>query len=338
MKNAEFHLRGFSDPRLAVHATSGLPTWLWSTDGARVLWANPVGAQLFDARNGAVLAARTFGPANPHRRQVMQLAPRLPPTGAIRLERLRGFGAPLGNLVTCACSRLDFFDGGSGILVAATQPSGRTMPLIERLQRLVEGVDRPIAAFSRDGLFVRASETAHALFSFRNLTDDGLEAARLEALRQGRAEAAIEVGSLVLQRVGAGADIGLVAVFEPKPSAAATGEPDHAADGARADDEGAAAAGEAPAKFALIDEFAEPLEASADDAGVHDGEPSPFIEAVADEPASALPRTAARCARGEARTERSDAAVVRRAAAAAAKSVAFRVADGWRRPLLAGLG
>jgi PAS domain S-box-containing protein len=285
MKNAEFHLRGISDPRLAVHATSGLPAWLWSTDGARVLWANPVGAALFDARSGAVLAARTFGPANPHRRQVMQLAPRLPPTGAIRLERLRGFGAPLGNLITCACSRLDFSDGSTGILIAATQPSGRTMPLIERLQRLVEGVDRPIAAFSRDGLLVRASEAAHALPSLRNLTDDGLESARLEAMRQGRAETTIEIGSLMLQRVGTGTDIGLVAIFEPKPSAAATVGP---ADGAMADDEAAAASGEASAKFDLIDEFAEPLDTSADGANVDNGEPSPFIEAVADEP-SVLP-------------------------------------------------
>jgi hypothetical protein len=65
MKNAEFQLQGVGDPRLAVHATSSLPAWLWSTDGTRVLWANPVGAGLFDARNGAVLAAKSFGPANP---------------------------------------------------------------------------------------------------------------------------------------------------------------------------------------------------------------------------------------------------------------------------------
>src|SRR4030088_2405593 len=119
MNNAEFQLQGVGDPRLAVHATSSLPAWLWSTDGTRVLWANPVGAGLFDARNGAVLAAKSFGPANPHRRQVAQLAGRLPPTGAMRLERLRGFGASLGTLVTCACARLDFSDGGAGMLVIA---------------------------------------------------------------------------------------------------------------------------------------------------------------------------------------------------------------------------
>ena len=89
MNNAEFQLRGVSDQRLAVHATSALPAWLWSIDGTRILWANPVGVRLFDAANGAALAKKIFGPADLHRRQVARLAGRLPPDGAIRLERLR---------------------------------------------------------------------------------------------------------------------------------------------------------------------------------------------------------------------------------------------------------
>src|SRR5438270_6770241 len=98
MNNAEFQLRDAGDPRLAAHAASPLPAWLWSTDGARILWANPVGAKLFGAMDAAALAAKTLGPADPHRRQVAQLAGRLLPTGATRLERLRGFGAALGAL------------------------------------------------------------------------------------------------------------------------------------------------------------------------------------------------------------------------------------------------
>ena len=141
MNNAEFQLRGVGDPRLAVHATSALPAWLWSVDGTRILWANPVGARLFGAANGAALAQKTFGPADAHRRQVAQLAGRLPLNGAIRLERLRGFGAALGMLVTCGCARLEFADGSHGILIAAAEPVGRAMPLVERLQRLVEGIE-----------------------------------------------------------------------------------------------------------------------------------------------------------------------------------------------------
>src|ERR1700712_75135 len=128
MNNADFELRS-ADPRLAAHAASPVPAWLWSPDGARILWANLAGAKLFGATDAAVLAAKTFGPADQHRRQVAQLAGRLLPTGATRLERLRGFGAALGALATCACSRLDFADGGAGVLVVAMLAPGELQRL-----------------------------------------------------------------------------------------------------------------------------------------------------------------------------------------------------------------
>src|SRR6202158_2750502 len=226
MNNAEFQLRGVGDPRLAVHATSALPVWLWSVDGTRILWANPVGARMFGAANGAALAKKIFGPADAHRRQVAQLARRLPLSGATRLERLRGFGAPLGMLVTCGCARLDFADGRHGILVAAAETVGRTMPLLERLQRLVEGIDTPIAAFARDGMFVGASDDARPLLGFRNLSEAGLDEARSSALKQGRVETPVGIGHMVLQRVGHGADVGLVALIAPVAPVADQAIPD----------------------------------------------------------------------------------------------------------------
>jgi PAS domain S-box-containing protein len=292
MNQAEFQLRGVGDPRLAVHATSPLPAWLWSTDGTRILWANPVGAKLLGAANGAVLAKKIFGPADPRRRQVAQLAGRLPPSGAIRLERLRGFGAPLGMLVTCGCARLEFADGQHGVLVTGTAAFGRTMPLIERLQRLVEGVDTPIAAFTRDGMFVAASDAARSLPGFRDLSEAGLDATRGDALAQGRVETPIGIGRMVLQRVGSGADVGLVALIEPaavpplpQPEIAeAAPEPlEPAAERRLPDYEQPAISGEAPAEFALIDEFAEP-EAASPEIEIDQDEPSPYVEAVADEP------------------------------------------------------
>src|ERR1700722_9471988 len=280
MNNAEFQLRGVGDPRLAVYATSALPVWLWSIDGKRILWANPVGARVFGAANGASLVKKTFGPADSHRRQVAQLAGRLPTTGAIRLERLRGFGASLGALVPCGCARLVFADGSHGILVAAAEAVGRAMPLAERLQRLVEGIDTPIAAFARDGLFIGASDAARSLLGFRNLTEAGLDDARSDALKQGRSETPVGIGHMVLQRVGTGADIGLVALLAPGATAAASvrqaapsaafapAAPSPAPEAAPqpvappADQpapayEQPALSGEAPAEFALIDEFAE---------------------------------------------------------------------------------
>ena len=52
MNHPEFQLRGLTDPRLAVHATSALPTWLGSSDGTRILWANPVGAIRLEGPRG----------------------------------------------------------------------------------------------------------------------------------------------------------------------------------------------------------------------------------------------------------------------------------------------
>ena len=80
------------------------------------------------------------------------------------------------------------------------------MPLVERLQRLVEGIDRPIAAFARDGMFIGASDAARPLLGFRNLSEAGLDEARDDALKQGRAETPVGIGHMVLQRVGSGAD------------------------------------------------------------------------------------------------------------------------------------
>src|SRR6185295_9662809 len=278
MTNSDFQLRGVGDPRLAVHATSPLPAWLWSIDGTRVLWANPVGARLFGAAHGTALADRTFGPADSHRPQVARLARRLAPNGAIRLERLQGFGARLGMLMTCACARLDFADGSSGVLVTAMDPTQRAMPLVERLHRLVEGARVPMAAFAPDGLFVGASEAARSLLGFRDLGDAGLDQARSDALAKGRAETPIGIGQMVLQRVGIGADVGLVALIEPAARPAAP-----AVEGNSAREQDAQPAPDAPpvppaavpdhaqparpneaaSEIALFDAFAEPVETPA---------------------------------------------------------------------------
>ncbi|WP_426423202.1 PAS domain S-box protein [Bradyrhizobium genosp. A] len=215
MTSSDFQLRGVGDPRLSVHATSPLPAWLWSLDGSRVLWANAVGAKFFGAANAAALAQKTFGPADGHRRQVTRLARQLPANGAVRLERLRGFGAALGTLMTCGCARLSFTDGREAVLVTAMDAGARTMPLVERLLRLVDGATVPMAAFAPDGLFIGASEAARPLSGFRNLGEAGLEQARSDALTRGRVELPIGIGKMVLQRVGTGADVGLVALIEP---------------------------------------------------------------------------------------------------------------------------
>jgi PAS domain S-box-containing protein len=299
MTSSDFQLRGVGDPRLAVHATSPLATWLWAIDGTRVLWANPVGARLFGAANGSVLAERRFGPADGHRRQIARLARQLPANGTVRLERLRGFGARLGTLMTCACARIDFADGGHAVLVTAMDPALRTMPLVERLHRLVEGVTMPMAAFAPDGLFVGASAAARALLGFRDLGEAGLEQARSDALRDGRAETPIGIGQMVLQRVGRGADVGLVALIEPAaqmasetavpektPEVAASDVPVDPAPQTEEMPSEPPPSQDAQAGIALFDAFAEPVETTAA-AALPWGEAA--AEIATDEPAAADP-------------------------------------------------
>jgi PAS domain S-box-containing protein len=228
MNSRDFELQGVSDPRLARHATSALPAWLWSADGARLLWANAVGAAALGAANATAATRKPFGPAEPHRRQIAQLANRLLTNGAVRMERLRGFGAPPGMLMTCACARLDLADGSHGVLVTAMQPAPRAMPLDQRLRRLVEGMQTPAAAFADDGLFVGASEAARPLFGFRDLAQAGLGEARNEALAKGGVDLPFGDGRATLRRVGSGDDTGLVALFAP--AAAEAAEPSQASD------------------------------------------------------------------------------------------------------------
>src|ERR1700738_3309679 len=159
-------------------------------------------------------------------------------------------------------------------LLSAPRGPGRPMPLVERLQRLVEGIDTPMAALTRDGLFVGASDAARSLLGFRNLSEVGLDGARSDALQHARAEAAVGIGHLILQRVGTGADVGLIALIAPGATQAAhvrhvaPASPETAgAEAARQpvaatrdmpmpDSEPSAMTGEAAAEFALAEEFA----------------------------------------------------------------------------------
>src|SRR6195256_6462291 len=153
---------GFSsDPRLAAHATSTAPAWLWSADATRVLWANAVGAAIFDAATPAALAERQFDPHHQAASQIMRLAASLRPSGAARLERLRGFGTGF-RMLMCACSRVSLADHTAGILVVALEPAGPALPLAERVCRLFDGTGAAVAAFGPDGTLIHATPEGRA--------------------------------------------------------------------------------------------------------------------------------------------------------------------------------
>jgi PAS domain S-box-containing protein len=184
MTSADFRELGASDPRLAAHANSALPAWLWSSDGTRILWANPAGVDAFAARDEAALAEKTFGPADPHRRQIAQLAGRLKADGGVRMERLRGFGAAPGMLATCSCARIDFASGRHGVLVVSAvsvprakkpQPSVAAIPPVVTREPVIEPriLETPAPAPIADDATPAPSNEAPADFAlFDAFADD----------------------------------------------------------------------------------------------------------------------------------------------------------------------
>jgi PAS domain S-box-containing protein len=122
-----------------------------------------------------------------------------------------------------------------------------------------------MAAFAPDGLLAGASEAARSLLGFHDLTGANLDQARDAALKGGRVELGIGIGQMVLQRVGTGADTGLVALIAPAapaPAAAeeAFAEPAEVAEADVADDDEQCEPDEAPTEIALVDALAEPIE------------------------------------------------------------------------------
>jgi len=255
MNFAEFQLQTSGDPRLAAYAASPLPVWLWSSDGTRILWANPAGAGVFGAADGAALANRVFGPADRHRRQVARLAGRVSASGAIRLERLQGFGAAPGMLATCGFQRIDFHDGSHGLLIAAGAPA------VVR--------ERPVAAPQPETKPAEAPAVA----------------AHVEPSPPAPPVASAEPSSP--QPIEAPAELALFDAFD-EPPAAAVAEPVIADEPPEPDLEGVLQL-DLPHVEATPRETphadATPEVTQAIELPMH--EPSPYVEAVADEPANA---------------------------------------------------
>jgi PAS domain S-box-containing protein len=205
-----------NDPRLAAHATSLCPAWLWSADATRVLWANPIGAAIFEAPNPAALAGHTTDPKNSAALQVARIAGTLRQGGAPRLERLRGFGGRFGGAVLCSCSRIKLFDGTPAFLVVATEPAGPRLAVDEQARRLLAAADDAVALFAADGTLLHATPTALArLGSAATLDRLGASTLSSEALATGRAAGESIAGAITLVRLGADASSVLLASFAP---------------------------------------------------------------------------------------------------------------------------
>jgi PAS domain S-box-containing protein len=229
MNEPEFQFACLSDQRLAAHALSPAPVWLWSIDATRVLWANPVAAAIFDAASPAALAAIRFESEHTAAAQIARLAGTLPPGGAPRLERLRGFGAGYGARLVCLCSRIALSDDNSGVLVVATERASQDLALPDRAKRLLADFDRPAAVFTADGELIEAMPAARERFDdTRDLVELGAEQLAREASLNGRADGNIAACPATILRLGAGATMTLLVAFaasEPATRAAAQATP-----------------------------------------------------------------------------------------------------------------
>jgi PAS domain S-box-containing protein len=244
MSVTELQFAWLSDARLAAHALSPMPVWLWSADATRILWANPIAAAIFDAVTPGALAPLQFNPQHVSAAQILRLAGTLPQGGAPRLERLRGFGASFGGTLICLCSRIALNDNSAGILVVSTERSAKDLSLPERARRVLADFARPAAIFTADGELIDATPSARArLGSNRDLIVLGAEKLAREASLNGKAEGAIAAGAVTLLKLGAGATVTLLVAFE------ADVNPSHA--GARASEAAAViAASSAPNRAA----------------------------------------------------------------------------------------
>jgi len=227
MNGNEFHIACLNDQRLAAHALSPTPAWLWSADANRMLWANAIAAAIFDCATPAVAMAMRFEPKHPAATQIARLAGTLPQTDVPRLERLRGFGARFGGTLMCMCSRLTLPDNTAAILVVSIERAGKELALPERARRLLADIERPAAIFSADGEPIESTPQARERFGqSRDLTALGAESLAREAMLNGRAEGEIGAGRITMLKLGAGGSVvALLVAFAPTAPAALAATP-----------------------------------------------------------------------------------------------------------------
>ena len=225
MSGPGFQFSCLIDPRLAAHALSPTPVWLWSADATRILWANPTAAAIFDAALPSTLAEVVFKPEHTAAAQVARLAGTLPKGDVPRLERLRGFGARLGGTLICLCSRLTLAGNSSAVLITSTERAGKDLSLPDRAQRLLAGLDRPAAIFTADGELIEATQGAREILrDKRDLSALGAEKLAREASLNGRADGDIAAGPITMLRLGAGATVTLLVAFAA-PAKSESAEP-----------------------------------------------------------------------------------------------------------------
>lgn len=208
------------DARLRACATSAMAAFVFSADGTRAVWANAIGAALFDAPTPRALTQRPLEASVA--RQIGHLAVSLAESAAPRLARLRGFGGPLARPLTCRYSRI-VLDGRLGLLLVAVEPAGPALGLGERVRRLLS--DHDAAAFSGEGALLTASEAARErLGGAMTLAGAGLAPLAARAMTDGEAAGTLASGPVHVARLGEEQSTVVLVTF-PQPAEISSATP-----------------------------------------------------------------------------------------------------------------
>jgi PAS domain S-box-containing protein len=212
------------DPRLAVYALNPAPVWLWSANSERLLWANPVGAEIFGALSPGEVASLRFDARHAAAAQIAQLSATLPPSGAARLERLRGFGASIGGTLICLCSRISLADNIPAVLLVSVERAGKNLTLPERASRLLKDLGGATAVFNADGELIVAEPAAiERMGNQRDLVALGAEKLARDASLNDEADGTIPAGRVSMIKLGAGSTFALLVAFNGAKQPARSG-------------------------------------------------------------------------------------------------------------------
>jgi PAS domain S-box-containing protein len=208
MNGASF-LAFLQNARLVAYALSPSAAWVWARDGGELLWANAAGAAALGCHSARELTDRRFDASHPLIRDLKNLSPRLPTSGATQLARLRGLSEQPGAMTLCACSRLLAENETDAILVVATGPVKRPLALDQRVLGLVRDLSA-VAVYGAGGALLHAAS---------DLTGtEAVNSAMLALIDEARSagDAAGLVGSyrVKVQQVPAYDGVLLLATFE----------------------------------------------------------------------------------------------------------------------------
>lgn len=136
-------------PALAELAGEARAAWVWSADGARILWANAAGAAFFSVRDVtglSRLSGLARSPARPHIARIATSGD----TDRMSIDRLRFYRGLRVLLLTCQCQRLVLPDGhDAALIVCGDKGLALTEPPLPAFLDLLAGTDR--SAFLIEG-------------------------------------------------------------------------------------------------------------------------------------------------------------------------------------------